>query len=603
VLDGRRGHARARASRRSNCRPRRGCRSSTGRSSCWRSGRSRSTTRGARDARRRRRGHVARGAQGQRASLRRARGGVRPHPGALATARTSARSRATARSPRATSTAARCRTRTRCAACRRCTAPRATRWRGPARCSRERSTRHRQPAGVRPRRGRGGRDVGRQLPRPAAGPRAGPVAIACAELANISERRVEQLVNPALSSGLPPFLAPDTGLDSGYMIAQVTAAALVTENKVLLPPRERRLDPLVARAAKTTSPWAPPPRRSAPAWWPTCASARHRDARRRAGLDVRAPLKPGTRRRGGARAACGSGSPRWTADRALRARTSAPWPSSSRAAPAGARGGAVGALAWTEGWTPARHRRPRRRGLRRGHRRRHRGRRRAHHAPGAPRPRGCRRTLALGTNKGQSTFGSSVSARSSTSGARRPVDRTARAGGLPAAFVGALLGARLVLMVPRAALRPVVLVLLVGVAAALAFRRSSRSGRPRRREEPRACWRPALIAGVIGAYDGFFGPGTGTFAHHGASPGSATRWPARAPTPRSSTSPRTSPRRLFALKGVVRWEVSLPMAAAQFAGSALGARLTVKRGGAFVRRVVLAVVGALVRGRGRRGRG
>jgi histidine ammonia-lyase len=62
------------------------------------------------------------------------------------------------------------------------------------------------------------------------------LAIACAELANISERRIEQLVNPALSSGLPPFLAKNTGLDSGYMIAQVTAAALVSENKVLCHP-------------------------------------------------------------------------------------------------------------------------------------------------------------------------------------------------------------------------------------------------------------------------------------------------------------------------------------------------------------------------------
>jgi len=60
--------------------------------------------------------------------------------------------------------------------------------------------------------------------------------IAVAELANISERRIEQLVNPAMSSGLPPFLAPSTGLDSGYMIAQVTAAALVSENKVLAHP-------------------------------------------------------------------------------------------------------------------------------------------------------------------------------------------------------------------------------------------------------------------------------------------------------------------------------------------------------------------------------
>src|SRR5208337_2590794 len=61
-------------------------------------------------------------------------------------------------------------------------------------------------------------------------------AIAVAELANISERRVEQLVNPALSSGLTPFLAKDSGLHSGFMIAQVASASLVSENKVLCHP-------------------------------------------------------------------------------------------------------------------------------------------------------------------------------------------------------------------------------------------------------------------------------------------------------------------------------------------------------------------------------
>jgi histidine ammonia-lyase len=61
-------------------------------------------------------------------------------------------------------------------------------------------------------------------------------AIAAAELANISERRVEQLVNPALSSGLTPFLAKDSGLHSGFMIAQVASASLVSENKVLCHP-------------------------------------------------------------------------------------------------------------------------------------------------------------------------------------------------------------------------------------------------------------------------------------------------------------------------------------------------------------------------------
>jgi len=61
-------------------------------------------------------------------------------------------------------------------------------------------------------------------------------ALALAELANISERRVEQLVNPALSSGLTPFLAQKSGLESGFMIAQVASASLVSENKVLAHP-------------------------------------------------------------------------------------------------------------------------------------------------------------------------------------------------------------------------------------------------------------------------------------------------------------------------------------------------------------------------------
>ncbi len=59
--------------------------------------------------------------------------------------------------------------------------------------------------------------------------------IAMAQLAGISERRIEQLVNPQLS-GLPPFLAPKSGLHSGFMMAQVTAAALVAELRLLAHP-------------------------------------------------------------------------------------------------------------------------------------------------------------------------------------------------------------------------------------------------------------------------------------------------------------------------------------------------------------------------------
>jgi histidine ammonia-lyase len=69
-----------------------------------------------------------------------------------------------------------------------------------------------------------------------------PVALVCdylcmaaAELADVSERRIERLVNPQLS-GLPAFLVAESGLNSGFMIAQYTAAALVSENKVLAHP-------------------------------------------------------------------------------------------------------------------------------------------------------------------------------------------------------------------------------------------------------------------------------------------------------------------------------------------------------------------------------
>jgi histidine ammonia-lyase len=62
------------------------------------------------------------------------------------------------------------------------------------------------------------------------------LAIALSALTGISERRIERLVNPALNEGLPPFLAPDAGINSGFMMPQVTAAALASENKGLAHP-------------------------------------------------------------------------------------------------------------------------------------------------------------------------------------------------------------------------------------------------------------------------------------------------------------------------------------------------------------------------------
>jgi histidine ammonia-lyase len=61
------------------------------------------------------------------------------------------------------------------------------------------------------------------------------MAIAMTQLGGICERRIDRMVNP-LTSDLPPFLARSPGLESGYMMAQVTAAALASENKVLAHP-------------------------------------------------------------------------------------------------------------------------------------------------------------------------------------------------------------------------------------------------------------------------------------------------------------------------------------------------------------------------------
>ncbi|MGA7173627.1 MAG: histidine ammonia-lyase [Candidatus Dormiibacterota bacterium] len=62
------------------------------------------------------------------------------------------------------------------------------------------------------------------------------LSIAAAEVASIAERRVDRLLDPARSAGLPPFLAPEAGVNSGLMIAQYTAAAIVAENRRLAAP-------------------------------------------------------------------------------------------------------------------------------------------------------------------------------------------------------------------------------------------------------------------------------------------------------------------------------------------------------------------------------
>ncbi len=200
--------------------------------------------------------------------------------------------------------------------------------------------------------------------------------------------------------------------------------------------------------------------------------------------------------------------------------------------------------------------------------------------------------LALGTNKGQSVFGSFAALlRFSHAGL---VDARRAKVTFPLGVAGSLAGAALVLAVPPAVLRPVVLVLLAAAALFIGLRRG-----PRARLEdapPRA--HATAIAGaaalVIGAYDGFFGPGTGTFLivafvvllGDGLSHASAS---AKVVNFGSNLAALV----LFAARGTVLWRLALPMAAAQLAGGWLGAHLAVRRGDALVRRVVVAVALAL----------
>jgi uncharacterized membrane protein YfcA len=200
--------------------------------------------------------------------------------------------------------------------------------------------------------------------------------------------------------------------------------------------------------------------------------------------------------------------------------------------------------------------------------------------------------LALATNKGQSVFGSATAlVRYARAGLVDP--RRAKVA-FPFGVLGALLGAAALAAISPHVLRPIVLVLLVGVAVFVALRR----GPPREtaRVPPRfTALATGAIALVLGAYDGFFGPGTGTFlivsfASLLGDPLQRASAEAKVVNFASNLAALV----LLATQGLVVWRIALAMAAFQAAGGFVGAHLTVRGGDVLVRRVVLCVVVALV---------
>jgi uncharacterized membrane protein YfcA len=200
--------------------------------------------------------------------------------------------------------------------------------------------------------------------------------------------------------------------------------------------------------------------------------------------------------------------------------------------------------------------------------------------------------LALGTNKGQSVFGSFASLlRFSHAGL---VDRRAARFAFPLALAGSSAGVALALAIRPEVLRPVVLALLIAAAViVLAVRPPEGAQAAVPAGRARAIW--ALAALIIGAYDGFFGPGTGTFLilvsvallHQPLSRATAD---AKVVNFGSNVAAVA----FFASRGAILWKVALPMAGAQLVGGFLGAHLAVRRGDRFIRAVVVMVVLALV---------
>lgn len=202
--------------------------------------------------------------------------------------------------------------------------------------------------------------------------------------------------------------------------------------------------------------------------------------------------------------------------------------------------------------------------------------------------------LALGTNKGQSIFGTAAALRGYWRA--KLVDRPLAPRLFAFALVGSAAGASLLRFVSSAALKPIVLGLL-GAAALLLLARPTVGRDDAERAAPgarTAAIRAAAIALGLGAYDGFFGPGTGTFVILGFALALAqplTRATANAKVVNFASN--LAALVTFAVQGHVLFRVALPMAAAQIVGGSLGARVTSARGSPLVRGVVVAVSLAL----------
>jgi uncharacterized membrane protein YfcA len=195
--------------------------------------------------------------------------------------------------------------------------------------------------------------------------------------------------------------------------------------------------------------------------------------------------------------------------------------------------------------------------------------------------------IALATNKGQAVFGAGSSVAMFARGGQ--VDRSRAAVSFLAAGGASIVGAKLVLLVDPRMLRPLVLALLL-VAACAAFVRKPGEQRGWLAAQRYPGLVASAIAVAIGAYDGFFGPGTGTFlilayAYVFGDPLVRASGNAKVANFASNLGAFV----LFAFAGSIRWDLAIPMGVAQVAGAAIGTRLTLKRGSGLVKGAAVVV--------------
>ncbi|HJV93003.1 MAG TPA: sulfite exporter TauE/SafE family protein, partial [Azonexus sp.] len=163
-----------------------------------------------------------------------------------------------------------------------------------------------------------------------------------------------------------------------------------------------------------------------------------------------------------------------------------------------------------------------------------------------------------------------------------------------AALVGAWLGAALVAWMPREAMRPLVVVMMLAVAI-YTFLRKNLGHLETHEPRPGDAWRGALFGLAIGLYDGFFGPGTGSFLIFGfvrVFGMDFVRASASAKVINLATN--FSAIAFFASHGPILWGIGLTMAACNLAGAWLGTHLALKHGAGFIRQAFLGVVVILI---------